>query len=106
LDIYRVVLEDVEAKETIYKGYITSSDTLSKIRNARIQIINKATNEIFGTYIPDPNSCYFVIAITPGKWSMEVEADEFETYKEDITIFDQTLKFSPEVTKNIKLKKM
>lgn len=105
LDIYRLILQDVEAKETIYKGYITSSDTLSKLRLARIEIIDKSSNELHGVYIPDPSSCYYVMSLTPGKWIMQVTADGYEPYKEDLNIFDEVLKFSPEVNKNIKLKK-
>ena len=45
------------------------------------------------------------MALTPGKWTMKVEAPGYETYSEDINIFDEVLKFSPEVTKNVKLKK-
>jgi hypothetical protein len=105
LDIYRVVLQDVEAKETIYHGYISTTDTLGKIRNAKIEIFDKTKKELHGVYIPDPNNCYFVMSLTPGKWSMKVTADGYESYSEDINIFDEVLKFSPEVTKNIKLKK-
>lgn len=105
LDIYRVILEDVEAKSTIYKGYITGTDTLSKVKKARIEIINKKTNEQQGIYLPDPNSGYYIIALPPGKWTMNVEAGGYTPYSEEITIFDAVLKFSPEVTKNIKLKK-
>ncbi|MFH1004532.1 MAG: hypothetical protein V1781_03420 [Bacteroidota bacterium] len=106
LDIYRIVLEDIEVKETIYKGYITSSDTLNKISRAKIEIINKKNNELYGIYIPDPNTCYYVMALPPGKWIMKIEAEGYDTYLEDINIFDQTMKFSPEVTKNIKIKKL
>ena len=104
LDIYRLILQDIEAKESIYKGYILSSDTINKIRSAKIEILDK-TNELHGVYIPDPNSCYFVMAIPPGKWTVKVTADGYETYSEDISIMEEVLKFSPEVTKNIKLKK-
>ncbi len=106
LDVYRVVLEDVEAKETIYKGYVSSADTLSKIRSVKIEIINKSSSELYGVYIPDPNNCYYVMALPPGKWTMNVKAEGYTPYSEDITIFDAVLKFSPEVTKNIKLKKL
>lgn len=106
LDIYRAILEDVEAKETIYRGYITGTDTLSRIKKARIEVINKKNNEQYGIYYSDPNSGYYIIALPPGKWHMKVEADGYQPYSEDITIFDEVLKFSPEITKNIKLKKM
>ncbi|MBI4930756.1 MAG: PD40 domain-containing protein [Bacteroidetes bacterium] len=105
LDIFRVILQDVEAKETIYKGYITSADTLSKISRAKIEIVDRTNNELHGVYIPDPSNCYYIMSLTPGKWTMKVEADGYTPYTEDINIFDEVLKFSPEVTKNIKLKK-
>lgn len=104
-DVYRVILQDVAAKESIYKGYVSSTDTLVKIRNARIEVADKATNELYGVYIPDPNNCYYVIALPPGKWEVSVTADGFNTFVEEIAIQEETLKFSPEVTKNIKLTK-
>lgn len=105
LDVYKLILQDVEAKESIYKGYVSSVDTLSRIRQARIEIYDKARNELYGVYIPDPNHCYYVMALPPGKWAMSVIADGFATHTEDIIILDEVLKFSPEVTKNIKLNK-
>ncbi|TAL58201.1 MAG: hypothetical protein EPN85_12090 [Bacteroidetes bacterium] len=103
LDIYKLILQDIEPKESIYKGYVSSADTLNKIRHAKIEIYNKINNELYGVYIPDPNNCYFVMALPPGKWTMNVTADGFNTYNEEITIFEEVLKFSPETTKNIKL---
>lgn len=103
LDVYRLVLQDVEAKETVYHGYISSTDTLAKIRNVRMEIIDKNTEELQGVYLPDPNSCYFVLAIPPGKWTLKITADGYQDYSENINIFDEVLKFSPEIKKNIKL---
>ncbi|HEY4799237.1 MAG TPA: hypothetical protein VII99_09210, partial [Bacteroidia bacterium] len=104
LDIYRVILKDVEPKETIYRGYITSTDS-AKIYRVKIEIVDKSNNELQGLYVPDPNNCYYVISLTPGKWTLKIEADGYQTYSEDITVFDAVLKFSPEVSKNIKLSK-
>jgi tetratricopeptide (TPR) repeat protein len=105
LDIYRLILQDVDTKESIFKGYISSVDTLNKIRSPKIEIYDKSSNELFGVYIPDPNNCYYVIALPPGKWNMKISADGFLDYAEDINVFEEVLKFSPEVTKNIKLTK-
>ncbi len=104
LDIYRVILKDIQPKESIYKGYVLSTDTINKVRSAKIEILDK-TNELKGVYIPDPNNCYFIMALQPGKWTVKVTADGYETYTEEISINEEVLKFSPEVTKNIKLKK-
>lgn len=104
LDIYRLILEDVEAKENIYRGYITSEDELTKLKKVRIEVVNKKNGEQYGLYLPDPNSGYYIIALPPGRWTINVEADGYMPYSEDVNIFDEVLKFSPEVTKNIKLK--
>lgn len=105
LDIYKLVLQDVEAKESVYKGYVTATDTLTKVKNSKIEVYDKTNNELYGVYVPDPNNCYYVIALPPGKWSMSVSADGYNTHTEDISILEEVLKFSPEVTKNIKLTK-
>ena len=105
LDIYRLILHDVEPKESIYRGYVSTVDTTIKIRSAKIDIYNKKNNELFATYIPDRNNCYFIMALPPGKWLMNVSADGFDTYTEEINIFEEVLKFCPEVAKNIKLTK-
>ena len=103
LDIYKLILKNIEPKESVYKGYISSTDTLHKGKKIKIEILNKANNALFGIYTPDPNNSYYVMALPPGKWIMKAEADGYVTYSEEITINEQVLKFSPEVTKNIKL---
>jgi len=105
LDIYKLLLQDIEPKESIFRGYVSGADTLDKIRSARIEVSYKTNNELYATYIPDKNSCYFIMALPPGKWVMNVSADGFDSYTEEINIFEEVLKFCPEVTKNVKLTK-
>lgn len=106
LDIYRVILNDIEGKETIYKGFITSGDSLSpKITDAVINVSNKKNNALYGTYIPNPNSGYYVMALPPGRWIIKVEAAGYIPYTEDVLVFDKAVMFNPEVTKNILLTK-
>ncbi len=102
LDIYRLILNDIEGKETIYKGFITNTDSLGpKINDAVINVSNKETNENYGTYVTNPNSGYYIMALPPGKWTMSIEAIGFKPYKEDILVFDKNVMFNPEVKKNI-----
>ena len=105
LDVYRVIFEELEPKETIYRGYVISDDSISAISTAKIEVFDRATNALQGTYIPSPNNCYFVLSIPPGKWKLEASSGGYEIYHEDITIFEEVHKFSPEISKNIKLKK-
>ncbi len=105
LDVYRLILNDIEAKETVYKGYVSSSDSLHKAKDVQIEITDKNTSALHGVYNPDPNTNYYVMALSPGKWTIKVTAKGFKTYIEDIVITDEVLLFSPEVTKNIVLQK-
>jgi tetratricopeptide (TPR) repeat protein len=105
LDIYRIILQDIEPKESIFRGYVSSVDTLKKISDVKIEVYNALSNDLFATYTPDRNNFYFIMALLPGKWIMNVSADGFETYTEEINIFEEVLKFCPEVNKNIKLTK-
>lgn len=105
LDIYRVTLEDVEGKETIYRGFILAGDSGgAKIKDATISVANKKTEELYGTYVPDKNKGYYVMALPPGKWIVNIEAEGYLIYTEEIVVFDYT-GFKPEVVKDFKLKK-
>ncbi|MEW6470494.1 MAG: hypothetical protein AB1458_16400 [Bacteroidota bacterium] len=105
LDIYRVTLEDVEGKETIYRGFILAGDSGgAKIKDATISVENKKTKELYGTYIPEKNKGYYVMALPPGKWIVNIEAEGYMIHTEEIVVFDYT-GFKPEIVKDFKLKK-
>jgi len=105
LDIYRVTIEDVEGKETIYRGFILAGDSNgAKIKNATISVENKKTKELYGTYLPNPDKGYYVMALPPGKWIVNIEAEGYMIYSEEVVVFDYT-GFKPEVVKDFKLKK-
>lgn len=103
LDIYRITFEDIEGQETIFRGLVLG-DSVSRLKNATIQVDNKKTNETYGTYMPDKNKGYYVMALPPGKWHITIEADGYKIYEEDIILFD-FVGFKPEVEKNFILKK-
>lgn len=105
LDLYRVIFNDLQPKEVIYKGYVSTIDTSNKIRTLKIEVVDKKSDELYGTYLPNPVNCYYIMALPPGKWTMRVDADGFETYSEDLLVQDESVKFNPEITKNIQIKK-
>jgi hypothetical protein len=105
LDIYRITFDDLDGKETIYRGFILAADSGdSKIKDATISVENRKTKELFGTYIPDRNKGYYIMALPPGKYTVHIEAEGYLIYTEDINVFDFT-GFKPDVVKDFKLKK-
>ncbi len=105
LDIYRCIINDVQGKEVIYRGYIVPADSAGgkKLKDAVINVTDKKTNELYGTYVPSPSSGYYVISLPPGKYEIQVEATGYKPYKEVIAVIDRAYAFCPEVAKDIKL---
>lgn len=102
-DLYRVTFNEVEGKETIYRGHVIG-DSTTKLRNAIIHVNNKATGAEFGTYIPEKSKGYYIMALPPGKWVVTVEAEGYKIFEETITLFDFQ-GFKPEVVRDFYLKK-
>ncbi|MCC7302935.1 MAG: PD40 domain-containing protein [Bacteroidia bacterium] len=102
-DIYKVTFNEIEGKETIYRGHVIGDSTL-KLRNAIIHVHNKNTGTEYGTYVPEKNKGYYVMALPPGKWVVTIEAEGYKIYEENITLFDFQ-GFKPEVVRDFYLKK-
>jgi tetratricopeptide (TPR) repeat protein len=103
LDIYRITFDDIDGKETIYRGYITGEDS-GRIKDAAIHVENKKTHELFGTFVTDRNKGYYIMALPPGKWTVNIEAEGYLIYTEDINVFDY-VGFKPEIVRDFKMKK-
>ena len=105
LDIYKITFDDIDGKETIYRGFILAADSGDhKIKDATISVENRKTKELIGTYIPDRNKGYYVMALSPGKYTVHIEAEGYLIYTEDINVFDLT-GFKPDIIRDFRLKK-
>jgi hypothetical protein len=105
LDIYKITFDDLDGKETIFRGFILSADSGdTKIKDATISVENKKTKELVGTFIPDRNKGYYIMALPPGKYTIHIEAEGYLIYTEDINVFDFT-GFKPDVVRDFRLKK-
>jgi tetratricopeptide (TPR) repeat protein len=88
LDLYRIKFEDVEDRTTVLQGYISTSDsakdvvTFVTVRDLK----NKDAAEL--TYNPNPSTGKFIMALTPGKYEITVEADGYKTLTDVFFIFD------------------
>lgn len=90
LDIYKVTFHDVEAPLTAYKGVVSTNDSTIKEFNASVRLINAKTQEEIEWKEINPKTKRFVFALEPGKYTIEISCLGFDTYKEDVTIFDMS----------------
>jgi tetratricopeptide (TPR) repeat protein len=105
LDIYKMTFDDIDGKEVIYRGFVLAGDSIDKkIKDAQIHVENKKTKELYGTFVPDKNKGYYIMALPPGKWTVNIEAEGYTIYIEDIIVFDY-VGFKPDIIKDFKLKK-
>lgn len=83
-DIYRVTFDDIEPNYTIINGQIITENNqeLSSIS----MIVYDEKGELFGEYLPNLNTHRYVIILPPGKYTLSLEADNFELYEEQINI--------------------
>lgn len=102
LDIYRLVFEDVEPKYTVITGYLLKSDSVTKAEGGRLMVIDR-NGDIFGDYLPNPNTGKYVIAVPAGKYTVEAENADGKIVRFDIEVFDD-VSYKPEIQRDIVFK--
>jgi Tol biopolymer transport system component len=105
LDIYRVTLNEVEQQYSVINGYISSADSTQKLNfsDVFISVTDTKSQEVVGTYLPNPNSGSYIMVLSPGNYEMNLEANGFQTITEKINVLDKS-SFKFEISKNIQLK--
>ncbi len=88
LDLYRVKFDDLEDRTTVLQGYITTADSAKNLTTLVTvkDLKNKDAPEL--TYNPNPASGKFIMALTPSKYEITVEADGYKTLTDAFFIFD------------------
>ncbi len=104
MDIYRVNFMDIEPEYSVVRGKIAPADTTKKIKpsDVMITVTNAKSNEVYGTYSPNPHSGRYVMILPPGSYKMEVEASGFKTYSQAISVMDKG-SYMTEIDKDIVL---
>ncbi|MES2591985.1 MAG: hypothetical protein V4608_08880 [Bacteroidota bacterium] len=104
MDIYRVTFNEVEPQYSVVIGDIVSSDSTQRLNfsDVFISVNDGKTNEIVGTYLPNPHSGRFIMILTPGTFEVTIEANGFKTINEKINILDKS-SYRFEIKKDIKL---
>jgi tetratricopeptide (TPR) repeat protein len=103
LDLYKVTFNEIEIRQTILKGFVTTEDSI-KTLVATVTLTNPVDKSEIGVKDIDGQNNKFIFLLVPGKYTIQVSAENYEDYKEDITIFDKS-DYSIERIKNIVLKR-
>ncbi|MBA3663107.1 MAG: PD40 domain-containing protein [Bacteroidetes bacterium] len=104
-DIYRVSFNDVEVDYTVLIGALKSKDTSAvDYRNSFITVNDNISNEIVGTYIPNPATGRIIIILPPGKYTVLVESPGFKDYQQPVEILDK-VSYQSEINLTIALTK-
>lgn len=94
LDIYKVIFNNIDLEEIIYKGKIAVGDSINPVPlkdvnpDITISLYNKENDELFGTYTYVQSTGKYIISLVPGKFEIVVEGDGYETYKKEFEIFE------------------
>jgi tetratricopeptide (TPR) repeat protein len=103
LDIYAVTFNDILDKPTIYRCFLNSADTLSNVKPPVLYLTNLETGEKEGIYMANIKNKSYLIAVLPGKYEINLEAEGFEPYNE-ILIVTESKKNQPEINKDLFIK--
>jgi Tol biopolymer transport system component len=105
MDIYRITFNDVDPQYSVVKGNIRSVDSTQKLNftDVFISVTDNKTQEVVGTYLPNPNSGHYVMVLAPGTYDISIEANGFQTIAEKISVLDKS-SYKFEITKDIQLK--
>ena len=103
LDIYRILFNESDQRYAIVSGYVLTGDSIHKEVTAVITATDIQTKQE-QTFIPVKHSGKYVMALTPGKYAINIEAAGYKQFIDAIVIYDMG-SFQPETDKNFKLEK-
>ena len=88
LDLYRLKFEDAEDRMTVLQGYISTSDSIKNINTIVTvkDLKSKDSEEL--RYNPNSNTGKFIMALTPSKYEITIEADGYKKLTDSFFIFD------------------
>jgi len=102
LDIYKIIFNNIEERQTVFMGYVSLADTSQKEINAFISIKNNKTNQILDSKMVNKITGKYLFIVPPGKYQIEIISKGNTSIKENISILDKA-DFKSEVIKNFVL---
>jgi Tol biopolymer transport system component len=89
-DIYRISFNDDELDYTVLIGQISSRDNSAvPFKDVFITINDNVTNQMVGSYMPNPVNGRFIIMLPAGKYILNAEAPGFKPLSLPIEILDK-----------------
>lgn len=101
-DIYKIKFNDVDTRYCIITGYATTSDSSEASIKISILASRPETKEVL-KFVPVQKTGKYVMALTPGNYTLNLKADGFDDIVTSFVIYD--LPFQPERTKDFILKR-
>ena len=100
LDLYKVKFNSKTNRYCIVNGYVSTSDTMGPYIKKSIVAIKSETKEM-QKFTPIKSSGKYIMALTPGKYTLTVTAEGYEDYNYLLSIVD--VPFQPEQKLDIQL---
>jgi len=102
LDLYKVKINKNYTRYSIVTGYVSTSDTMGPYIKKQILAVKADTKEI-QKFTPVKVSGKFVMALSPGKYTLTVKAEGYDDFNFLMTIID--VPFQPEIRQDFQLNK-
>jgi hypothetical protein len=101
-DIYKIKFNEVDTRYCIITGYVTTSDSSEVSIKISISASKPESKEVL-KFVPVQKTGKYVMALTPGNYTLDIKAEGFEEVITKFEIFD--LPFQPERSKDFTLKR-
>lgn len=89
LDIYRINFNEVDPRYTIVTGKLYSVNTTQIKDDIFITVFDAETDEVYGEYLPNPNTGKYVLIVPPGKYVLALDVEGFHEVSEEFEILDK-----------------
>ncbi|OFX18055.1 MAG: hypothetical protein A2033_19470 [Bacteroidetes bacterium GWA2_31_9] len=93
-DIYKVIFNNIDVQEIIYKGKIACGDSLNPIAlkdidpEISISVFNKDNGDLYGTYSYSHTTGKFIFSLEPGRYEILIEGDSYLPYRKSFEILE------------------
>lgn len=101
-DIYKIKFNDVDTRYCIITGYVSTSDSSDVAIKISILASKPDSKEVL-KFVPVQKTGKYVMALTPGNYTLQIKADGYEEIQVPFVIYD--LPFQPEKAKDFSLKR-
>ncbi len=90
LDIYRVVFMDEREELTLVQGQLTTEDSTLIKEEIIIEIFNRDSGELYGSYLSDAKSAKYNAILPPGRYRIEIiDAENYQDFEKDFNLQDK-----------------